>query len=273
MAKVHLDRLKKKYPGIVSGQKYSEVVKDILFQNNQNVTNSMNRKSNKQWEKLSSKISTKEKRLVLPDLKEVVPDRALGVLKASQDGEMIRDTLRDSLTKDLRQTLDEFNITGQEAYIKRRGATAGRINPKLVKEYEKKIKGTFDNYTKKDPKLCYPENVHRIAVTEVRSAINNSKNLYTNKILEKNPDIMVKKKWIHNKGLSSKPRRGHLKMDGTTVGANEFFEVENWVLVKGRPKKVGVTKMKHPHDPDAPPEQVINCNCDYDVIVSRRKKK
>lgn len=270
--KVHLDRLKKRYKDIpIQGETYSEIVKNILLQNNENVSNKMARMSNKKWESLAKKIGTKEKRLVLPDLTEIVPPRALSVLKAAENGEMIRETLRDNLTRDLRQSLDEFSAMGKEGYVRARGQTAGRINPQLVKDFESRIQNTFSTYTKKDKALGMPENVHRIAVTEVRSAINNTKNLYTQKMLEKNPDIEARKKWIHNKALSKELRRGHMQMNNKTVGINELFKVPNYKKIKGALRLTGHNMMKHPHDPDAPADQVIQCNCDYDIIVSRRR--
>jgi len=274
MAKIHLDRLKKRYKDIpIQGETYSEIVKSVLLQNNENISNKMSSLSENKWKVLAKKIrpSDPAKRLVLPDLNEIVPKRAITILKSAEKGEMIRETLRDSLTRDLRNSLDQFSASGKDSYVRQAGKTAGRINPQLIKDFEKRIQGTFDTYTKKDKSLGSPENVHRIAVTEVRSAINNTKNLYTQKMIEKNPDIEARKVWIHNSSMSKEPRRGHQKLDGKSIGMNESFKVENWKIVKGRPVKTGVDMMKHPHDPDAPSEQVIQCNCDYDIIVSRRK--
>lgn len=272
MAKVHLDRLKKKYGTEISGANYEAVVKEILLQNNENVSNKMAKMSNKKWQSLAKKIGTKEKKMVLPDLTEIVPPRALSVLKAAENGEMIRETLRDSLTRDLRQALDEFSATGKDSYVRQAGTTAGRINPQLVKEFENKISNTFSNYTKRDKSLGMPPDVHRIAVTEVRSAINNTKKLYIDKVLEKNPDIEAKKKWIHNRALSKEPRRGHMQMNNKTVGINELFKVPVYKTVKGVQKFTGdYVYMKHPHAPEAPASEVISCNCDWDIIVSRRR--
>ena len=272
MAKVHLDRLKKRYHGLIEGETYSEIIKVILDQNNQNVMNKQAKISQSKWESLSRKITTKEKRLVMPDIKDIVPPQALSVMKSAEKGEMIKDTLRDSLTRDLRMSLDEFNISGKEAYIKRRGTTAGRISPQLLKDFERRMTDTFSHYTKKDPKVGMPSSVHRIAVTEVRSAINNVKKTYTDKMLEKNPDIQAKKKWIHNRSLSKEPRRGHQQLDGKTIEINDSFKVPNYKMKQGKLVLDGYNLMKFPHDPDAPADQVISCNCDYDIIVSRRKK-
>lgn len=273
MAKVHLDRLKKRY-GIedIKGQKYSEIIKLIIDNNNQNVENKMARLSQKKWENMAKKISTKEKRMVLPEMKDILPPRALSVAKSAEKGKLITDTLRDSLTRDLRMSLDEFSASGKDSYIRARGATAGRINPQLIKSFEEKIKGTFNGYTKKDPKLGKPPATHRIAVTEVRSAINNIKNNYLNNVMEKNPDLEAKKKWIHNKHLSKEPRKGHIQMDGKIVGKNESFRVPRYKMVGGSLKLMGYDYMKFPHDPEAPAEQVIQCNCDYDILISRRRK-
>jgi hypothetical protein len=200
-----------------------------------------------------------------------VPPRALSVLKAAESGKMITETLRDSLTRDLRQTLDEFSATGKDSYVRQAGKTAGRINPQLVKQFEEKIQGKFNSYTKRDKSLGMPVDVHRIAVTEVRSAINNTKKLYIDKVLEKNPDIEARKKWIHNKALSKEPRRGHMQLNNKTVGINDLFKVPNYKMQKGKMRLTGHDMMKHPHDVNAPADQIIQCNCDWDIIVSRRK--
>lgn len=270
MAKIHLDRLRKKYEGVkVKGTKYSELTKQILDTNIGNVQRALYRQNKSKWTSLSKKYKKKDIRLVLPEAEEVIPSRAVHVLKTAEKGELIRDTLRDRLTKSLRETLREFP---EESYVTRRGAKAGRINPKLVDKFEKDITKTFANYTRRHKEYGMPKDIHGIAVTEVRSAINNIKNTYTQTMMEKNPDIEVKKKWIHNKALSKQPRRGHIQTaNRKAINYNDYFKVPLYEEKKGRLVKMGETLMKFPHDPTAPLKQVINCHCDYDVIVSRRK--
>jgi len=271
MAKVHLDRLRKRYEGIeVKGVKYSELTKQILDTNRGNVQRSLYGQNKSKWELLSKKYrADRDIRLVLPPSNEVIPPRAVHVLKSAEKGELIRDTLRDRLTKSLRETLREFP---EESYVTRRGAKAGRINPKLVDKFEQNIRKTFTNYTRRHKEFGMPKNVHEIAVTEIRSSINNIKNIYTQRMIETNSNIEVKKKWIHNKSLSKRLRRGHMQMKRKrALGFNDFFRVPLYKERKGRLVRVGETLMRYPHDPTAPAEQVISCHCDYDVIVSKRK--
>lgn len=270
MAKIHIERLQRRYEGVqISGNNYAEIVKNILDTNIGNVQRNMARQNKSKWETLGKKFRTREIRLVLPDAEDVIPKRAIHMLKVAKDGEFIRESLRDNLTKDLRKTLLDFD---DEKYITRRGAKAGHINPRLVNDFENKITDTFKNYTRRDKTLGMPKNIHTIAVTETRTAINNVKQSYTQKIIENNPDIVVKKKWIHNPSLSKKPRRGHKQTaERGAIAFNEFFKVPLWREVRGKLVKLGYTMMRHPHDPTASAEQVIGCNCDYDIIVSKRK--
>lgn len=272
MAKIHIDRLKKKYKNI-KGDTYQEIVSKIIDQNTTNINNKISRLNKAEWEKGLKKITTKEKRFVLPDITDVLPARTIQARKTAEKGKLITQTLHDRLTKNLRNAITDFSIrTGQPAFIKRRGVTAGRINPDLIKEFEKNITQTFKTYTKRDKILGVPKNIHSIAVTEVRSSISEIKDKYTEKIIEKNPDVQAQKKWIHNKSLSHEPRKGHMQINGQTVKYNELFKVPRYKIIKGKKTLVGHTMMKHPHDPNAPLDQIVSCNCDTDIIISRKRK-
>lgn len=273
MAKVHLDRLKKKYGAEnITGKSYQEIVELIIDQNTTNIKNKILRMNAEQWSRALKKVTPKEKRFVLPDISDVLPKRAVSARKAAEKGQLISDTLRDRLTKDLRNTLTAFTTaTGKPAMTRQAGATAGRINPELINFFQQKITKTFKNYTKKDPKIGMPKNLQSTAVTEVRSSINQIKAEYSDQLINKNPDILLKKKWVQNRSLAEEPRKGHNDVDGKVVLKDEKFKVPLYKTTKGIKKKVGFTMMRFPHDPTAPPEQVISCHCDYDIIISRRK--
>ena len=276
MAKIHLDRLKKKYTGVkVSGTVYSDLIKQIIEVNTGNIQNNIAKITKEKFNKQAKKYRTREIRLVVPsDLSEVLPKRAIHVRKSAESGKLISDSLRDSLTKSLRSRLNTFSeITGEQSFVTRRGENAGRINKNLLQGFEKDITKVFTNYTKKDKKLGLPKNIHTIAVTEARSSINEIKNTYTEKFAEKNPDIILKKKWIQNRNLAKKPRKGHSIVNGKIIAFKDFFKVPLYKIIKGKETKVGVTMMKFPHDPSAPAEQVIACNCDYDIVVTKKLKK
>jgi len=276
MAKIHLDRLKKKYTGVkVSGTVYSDLIKQIIEVNTGNIQNNIAKITKEKFNKQAKKYRTREIRLVVPsDLSEVLPKRAIHVRKSAESGKLISDSLRDSLTKSLRSRLNTFSeITGEQSFVTRRGEKAGRINKNLLQGFEKDITKVFTNYTKKDKKLGLPKNIHTIAVTEARSSINEIKNTYTEKFAEKNPDIILKKKWIQNRNLAKKPRKGHSIVNEKIIAFKDFFKVPLYKIIKGKETKVGVTMMKFPHDPSAPAEQVIACNCDYDIVVTKKLKK
>lgn len=85
-----------------------------------------------------------------------------------------------------------------------------------------------------------------IAKNEARNALHAGNAEGMRQILER-PDVeTVTKRWIH--GLSKEPRPDHVAMNGTVVGIGEQFEV-------------GGVMMDRPHDPNAPAEHTIGCNC------------
>ena len=117
-----------------------------------------------------------------------------------------------------------------------------------------------------------PTNVHAIAVTEFRSTVGAINEAYTDKLMEKNPDLTVRVQWIHNRSLSKEPRPGHVAMDGKMVKKGEYFRVPVYEKKGKRWLRTGnYVLMRRPHDPDAPPGQVIQCNCDAKYIVKMKK--
>lgn len=277
MAKVHIDRIIAKYnikPDPIkgyAGKLYRELINHIIAQNTDNMNKNIVKMNRDGWNKALSKITPKEKKFILPDISDVLPKRAIEIRKAATRGQLVSNTLRDTLTKNLRESLNQFtDITGEATYIRRRGAKAGTINPKLIKDFEDRITTTFTNYTKRKKGELYPANIKAIATTEMRSAINEMKSIYVNKLREKNPDLIFKKVWIHNRSLSNEPRRGHEKLNGISIDANEKFKVEVYKKIKGKLIYIRTELMEHPHDPNASAENVISCNCDLEYIAKRK---
>lgn len=268
MAKIHLSRLEKKYnlsPGTVKGANYRQLMKDIIDNETVNTAKMTARISQSNYTKQMAKVKDLSKRMVLPNINEVLPKRSIFVRKAAIDGDIITDTLRDSLTKNLRETLREFRTkkTKEPAYLRRRGEQAGTINPKVIAEFEKRITKTFKNYTKINPKYGVPSNVHDIAVTEIRKTINPIKQSYNEKLYAQNKNRFdFFKKWKQNKSLAKVPRLGHLQVDGIQILITENFQVPRYKIIKKRWVKVATDSMRYPHDPAAVAEQVISCNCD-----------
>jgi hypothetical protein len=269
MAKIHLKRLQRKYnfkEGEVTGVNYRTLIKDILVKEKINASKAVARLSESNYEKQSKKITDKEKRLILPDISEVIPGRSIFVKKAAQDGNIITDTLRDRLTGALRESLTEFKTKFRDdpAFIRRAGPDAGTINPKAVNFFEKKIRKVYENYTKIDPKIGIPKNIRQITITEMRFAINPIKQAYNMQLLKKNPGAKMFKTWRQNKMLSKVPRRGHSIVNGKKIPITDYFMVP--LYKKG--KIVSYSKMMHPHDLTAEAEQNIGCNCDtiYSIV-------
>ena len=126
----------------------------------------------------------------MPDVSEVLPKRSIFIRKGAESGEKISDTIRDALTKTLRQSLNQFTpITGEATYIRRRGVKAGTINDKLINNFEKDIRNVFNGYVKKNKFLRMPPNIHAIAVTEYRGSIADIRSNYTDQLLQKNKNL------------------------------------------------------------------------------------
>ena len=141
MAKIHLDRLEKKYgKDILKGKKYKDLMEKIIAQNSENISTRIATLNAKHWEGQNRRITKKEKRFVMPDIREALPSDAIHIRKAAERSQLLSDELRGSLTKNLRDTLHKFTPkTDQPAYVRRTGVTAGNINPDLIKEFEPKV--------------------------------------------------------------------------------------------------------------------------------------
>ena len=276
MAKIYMSKLQEKYKfkeGEVTEVKYRKLMQDILANESENMAKIVNRISNSNYQKQISKIKDVEKKLILPNLSDVMPKRSVFIKKGAIDGDIISDTLRDSLTKNLRQSLEEFKTkTGLPAYVRLRGKKAGTINPKVIKEFEQSLKKTFDGYTKIDSKYGMPSNIHTIAVTEIRSTINPIKYRYNLNLYQKNKDkFEFFKMWRQNKSLSREYRRGHHKVNGMKIPIDQFFLVPRIIKKAGKWILAAVDQMKHPHDSNAVAEQNIGCNCDLIIFAVPKK--
>jgi len=263
MASSFFRRLTQKYDSEnLKGKKYQKVINEIIAHNSEKIGSVINRLTNKNYKESLKKLSKeKTKTVKLPDLSEVLPKQSVFLIKAADSGKVISDTLRSRLEKDLRGALGEFDGTGKKRMEIQRGTATGKINPELIKLFQEKITGTFENYTKRDKKTGVPSNVKNIAVTEIRSTIGLIKDSYIAKLKEKNPNLVFIKTWIHNRGLSKKPRQYHIEMNGVTIWEDEKFKVP-------RGDGSGFDYMTRPHDPEAPLGQIIGCNCDY-IIKAR----
>lgn len=266
MAKYHLDRLKKRYG--FTGKKYGDLMEKIISNNVESVSRAVSRISNDNYKKQFKKYRKTGRRLVIPNIQEVIPKRSVFTRKGAERGVLLTDALKTELDKQLRSILTDFKGRKKPVYIIRRGAKAGRINPAVIGEFEKRIVQTFTNYTKKDKRYGVPSNVHTIAVTEVRSTISDIKEQYNQTLLNKNKDhLRMFKTWIHNRSLSKEHRPHHAQMNHKTIEGSKSFAVRHKIKKMGRWVQIGWTRMMRPHDPTAPADQVIGCNCDLDYFM------
>jgi hypothetical protein len=267
---MHLDRLKSKYKNIpVTGQTYQDLIAEIIQGNTEKLQNKTAKIKQEKMTKIIGRVSTKEKALILPDLSDVMPSRAISARKSAEKGKLISDSLRDSLTRDIRATFNEYEATGK--LITQSGKSVGKLNNKVIQDIETKMNKTFEGYLKKDKALGMPKNIHNIAVTEGRSAINEIKMEYDLKAQKLNPDFVFRKGWKQNRHLSKTPRKGHNVVNGKVIDINAKFVVPIYKQIKGRYIKIGTELMSHPHDPQASGVNVIGCNCDLVSYVSRKK--
>lgn len=259
MAKFHLDRLRRKYNW--TGGRYADLMKRIIANENQNIGNAVGRMKSEDFRKAAGKIRRTGQRVVLPDMGEVLPKRSVYTRKAAEQGLRLTDDLRDRMTKSLRKTMEEHQEAGKPSFVKPRGAAAGRVPQELVEKFKGRLEETFDGYKKKDPRYGTPPNINAIATTEARSTINTIKAQYAERFKRENPHLGLAKKWVHNKSLSEEPRPHHMAADGTTVEYGQPFRLQNGAV------------LMHPHDPQADASEVINCHCDWDIIVVSRGRR
>lgn len=89
----------------------------------------------------------------------------------------------------------------------------------------------------------------RIARTEVFTAYS-----YGNYEAARLANIPMQKEWVHTTNLGPDDRIEHLRLSGTRVGLNDFFNVNG-------------IEMLHPHDRRVnAPQETINCQCRVDFI-------
>lgn len=155
----------------------------------------------------------------------VLPQLDMGVLKQMQAFGSLRlkDVGREASAK-IGQQLGMVTIGGQSPF-------------EAIKEVQKLLASDS------------PRRATAIVVTEVSRAFA----LASNERLEQAADIVPElgKQWRRSGKLHS--RWNHDLVDGQVVGAKDQFSVPN--------PGGGIDKMKCPHDPNAPIEQVIHCGC------------
>lgn len=270
MSKLYLDRLKKRYKTLLTQKQYKKVMSNIISNAHENVQKAVGRI--KQDEFMRQRVKIKKsttQQVAVPNLEDVLPKRSVYVRKGVEQSQIISDTLRDRLTKDLRGAVKEYLQTGKDSMQYKKGERRGQIKPELVNRFRKQITKTFEGYTKPDA-TGVPKNIKNIAETEVRSAIDDIKHTYNERLQAENPGkIQIMKKWISHPSFSETPRKNHRVLNGTVIPLDSRFVVPLMEWKKGTGMiQVGFSSMLHPHDPDSPAGQVIGCHCEC-VYITR----
>lgn len=252
MSKSSTERLQKKYGGF---RNYSELAEKIIADNHNRVATKISRLNNSVFTEENAKIKNKAKAINLPEMVDILPKR-VEAIKSKDKGRWMADRLKRKITDDLRSVLE------QPGYMKTRGKVTGTLKDQAIKDFQDKIRQTFENYTKIDPTMGVPPNIRNIAVTEVRSVVNNTKEAYMNELLKRNSDLYIEKTFVHNNRASKNPRMHHKAANGMTVMKSQPFVLYD--KEKGR-----TIVMMYPHDPNLSPEETIGCSCEVVYSVQR----
>lgn len=255
MAKSSLARLRKRYGDF---ENYKDLCERIIVDNHSRTAKKISRINNEVFTAERARTRSKGKAVNLPELADILP-RHIELVKSKDHGKWMAENLRAKITSDLRSVLKN------PEYARTRGKMVGQLKEKAVSDFQKRILKTFENYTKIDPKIGVPSNIRNIAVTEVRTVVNNTREAYMNELLRRNNDLRITKTWIHNARASKKPRLHHREMNGVTVNKAEAFIMHNSDTGK-------TVRAMYPHDPRLPPEEVIGCSCEVVYRVSKLEK-
>jgi len=263
VSKISIDRLTKKYGSDnIKGEKYQKIVNDILSFNREKITNSVVKITDDKFKKT---IASNKWRVDFPPIEDITKKRLLFIdmkpqtelLKTAEKGNYITQTLRNKLSNDLKETL-------------KRVPAGTKLSQRLVKEYKARITDTFSNYTKKDPRYGVPSNIRNISVTEMKSAVNNTRKIYMDELIARNPELEYYKQWFHYKSYSKEYRRGHAEKHLEKKKMGEKFTVNIYEKKKGKWVKSGKTvEMDRPHDSNVDISEIIGCSCELKYILRK----
>jgi len=270
---VHLDRLKKRYGW--TGGAYRKLMRRIVAENSQSIAHAVGGLSDAHFRAQARKLKPTWGTINVPHVAETIPGPEVFIRKGAEKGKLMSDSLRDRLSVDLREAMGQFHTkTGLPGYLYRRGKLKGQMDPRLAELFKFKIARRFKEYTKVDPEIGVPANIEAIALTEVRSTVDDMKHRYFTRLLEQNPKMRSRKRWIHHPSMSKEPRPGHAAMHGKEIDLDDLFEVPIYVKKNGRWIRTGdVVLMAHPHDPRGEADQIISCHCEAQYVARMATKK
>jgi hypothetical protein len=231
-----LKRLCEKYDVPIAGATYEDLVSKIIDYNKMRAIQSSQKLSHRRYTR-GLKDAITEGEITLPVYVPIPTAR-----KSAQSGKRLIQNVHYALTRELRSALKTHPD-----------------NPdKAVAQMLSAVKTIMEPYADGSP----PPHCRTIAETEVRCALDLSKYEYAKHLAE--AGLKLEKIWRHS-GHSANPRPGHVEMDGVAVDFKRNFAVPG-----GKGKRIW---MKYPHDPDAPPAEVINCGCSFEIQVTGTKQR
>lgn len=253
MANIFKKRLEKLYKW--NGKGFSDLMSDILSINFDNIQEHIAFAVDDHFKKYVPKARKEFRTFMLPKIDKEFLKREIYIKKAKERGIEMSNNLRDRLTDNL------HTIMKDPKYVTARGKFSGQLKKDIFKDFENEIKATFEGYTKVDPTIGIPTNIHSIARTEVRSAASRIKGEYVGKMMTDN-DLIVEKTWIHAGSRLFKnyvPRPHHKKLDGITIKFDEDF-------------KIGDYMAPYPHHESLPVGEKANCSCEIKYRMRKADK-
>ena len=252
MARVATTRLCKKYGDF---KNYSELASLIIEDNHKRITTKVAKINNDVFSAERARVTRKEKAVATPPLSDLLPAH-VEAIKSKEKGKWMSDNLKSRITSDLRTILDK------PEYQRTRGKLTGTLKEQAILDFQNKIKETFENYTKTDPKYGVPSNIRNIAVTEVRTVANHARDIYMDQLLKRNKDIFITKTFVHNDRASKNARPHHKELNGVTIPKSSRFLMYN--------RETGRTyRFMYPHDESLPAEETIGCSCEVQYRIEK----
>ncbi len=276
----YLDRLRLYYGETgLSGSRYDDLMGNILARQSEMISNRLGQVQKRKLDQHAERaLKFTGRSLQVPDLSEVLPAKSVHIRKAAERGKMLNDRLRIELSKNLRNAVSQYMAEGQPTMQYQRGEARGRIKPQLIDSFEKTIRSTFQDYSRRG-EGGVPANIRTIATTEIMGAVNEIKYGYMERLAERNPDgIEIRKRWKHHPERSKELRPGHERMNEKTVLISAPFMVPVYKRIgtvktgpkTGHPRWARVeppVPMNHPCDPSAPISEIASCHCECDYLI------
>ena len=243
------------------GKKYSTLMGKIITENQEKIVSAVGHLDKKKIEKALKNalpVRAKEKIVKMP-LPMDVMRRSNVIRKAADNGQLMSKTRRLEMNDLIKRVLKNNQIE----------TLGGTVSKNIHLKVKKELNQYFVNYTKNSPPYGVPKNLHAIAVTETKGAINNMRHVYmqeSSKVSAKE-GYAIYKKWRHNASLSisKKPRKNHIDMGKEkAISINEPFLLKR---LDGKP----TISINNPHDSMLPASEVVSCNCDVYYFFKRLK--